>query len=186
MFLKKSVQNNILKINKKLITNRKYSSLLRRFWGGIIDLLLLSSITITIIKVFHLEKETTMNYFAPALIYIYNIYYMSSEKQATLGYYFAGVRFSTLNGKPITLFKTIVIMIVSYIVIFTIDFVFHQIYGKFELKNMSVIVCEYIFIVIVYITPYFFTKRRQFLVDWLVGVIALKNYVEPAEFRTDE
>ena len=80
MFLTQSVQNNISKLNETLIKNKKHPSLLQRFAGGLIDSVLLSSIAIIIVTLFHLQEETAKNYFYPALINIYNIYYMSSEK----------------------------------------------------------------------------------------------------------
>jgi uncharacterized RDD family membrane protein YckC len=183
--MNEELKNNIFVLNTKLITNKKYASLLGRCWGGILNLLIIMVISIPISLVSTLlfpNKESIIKYgptisiyFGVLFSFIYRIYFMSSKKQATLGEYFVGIRFSEVNGKHITIFKALVLTSVLSIVGVIISFFIQKVFENNEIQSKDTYIYEVIITIIIHITPYFLTERKQFLVDWLVGVVALRD-----------
>lgn len=170
--MKEELKNNIIELNKKLILFNSYSSLFRRAWGGFLDSLIIGIISFPIhfcLKFLFPNQELIINYILLLFVWAYDIYHMSSEKQATLGGYFSGVRFATIDGMPITKARAFARTFTQSLLSVTITLVCINI---FQEDNYFKIIIIHI---LIFTMPYFFTKQKQLLTDLLIDTIALKD-----------
>lgn len=180
------------KTNSQLIEGGAFCSLGRRIYGGFIDGLILIPFSLLIeglvywFSLSEIMKSSAYN----ILTLVYATYFLASKKQAPLGYYLAGIRFSCVNGNRISLSKAIWVSLVYLSVSYCITWLTEYFLGaeSYEIKwaLVSILVVS-----AVIISPYFLTKKKQLLHDILSGTCALKdveleNQVEDDETNTVE
>lgn len=193
MFLTQNEKDNLIKQNKHLIVNKRYASLLRRIWGGLLDAVILAVAPFIIGFLIGLFFTKAFNHMTESISFagillgysllfylVYYIYFMSSKKQTTLGYYFAGMRYARADAKTISIARAATIIIVGFILDASISIIVDQILGE----SNGAKIFESILFIIIFISPYFFTKRKQFLIEWLFGVVTLDKTKDNLDDRS--
>ena len=171
-------KKDIIKLNEKLLKNEQYAGLGRRMWGGILDVLILGMFGIPfflVLKFFSLDQSMLTYYSSLIISGIYTIHYMNSSKQATLGSYFAGVRFARENALPINALIAIQMIVLAWIIDVAINFFNELVFAIFKLDKLWLSSSYLMFALVLYILPYFFTRRKQFLTDLILGIVAIKD-----------
>lgn len=167
----------IIELNKILIEKGEYAGLGRRIWGHVLDVFIVTIVGVPfflMLKFFLPGHDLVMDYCATILIWIYLIFCMQSTKQATLGSYFAGVRFAKVDASPITVVIAVKIIVATAVVAQVSIFLNKLIFGIVE-PSLSGILEIIAIRSAIYVLPYFCTKRKQMLVDLMLGVVALKD-----------
>ena len=127
----------------------------------------------------YLNGELYMGVVTGAIILgsLYEPYFISSKRQATLGMDYLSVRFATVEGLPVTRLRAITRFIILIFIGVIIDSLSSEIFKGQE-------VMSWVFSNFLLIFPYFVTKRKQMLVDLVMGMVALTNY--PIEKTSEE
>jgi len=171
-------KQDIIKLNERLLEKGQYAGLGRRIWGGVIDVFILGMISIPfvfILEFFFPDQDMVMHYFELIVGWIYLIYYMSSLKQATLGGYFAGVRFARLNALPITVLIAIKMIVITWVVHIVIWMLNKVVFGLATAEELGLSASYFVIMLVICALPYFFTKRKQLLIDLLLGIVAVQD-----------
>jgi uncharacterized RDD family membrane protein YckC len=142
--------------NIELMQQNRYCSLSRRLCAAIVDSPL--NFILSIIPISGI---------------IYEVYFLSSERQATIGQSYCGIRCSTIEGNKITVLRAIYKTLVPFILVLVLTLIL-AFTTKIEKDVSSSLIV--ILTLILNAIPYFFTKRRQFVADWVAGVVVLHEY----------
>jgi len=167
--------------NIKLIEQNSYSSLFNRSLAALVDGMIMWPVHCIIVLVigFILNKNEQEELIITNILFItlwtiYEVYCLTSKMQATVGQNYCRIRFSTTVGKKITLsralYRTLLPVIYTYIFLIIMGLLFGS-----EIMTFSTMTIGQIIIVVIQILPYFFTKKKQLLYDWLTNVVALQE-----------
>jgi uncharacterized RDD family membrane protein YckC len=169
-----------MKINMNRIAHTKIASLLTRVWGGSIDILILCAAIVpigTMLKFWFPFNDALIYCLGLLFVWIYQVYYISSKNQSTLGSKFAGIHFATTNGMPITFIRALIVSGVKLVLYFPVMIYLSKIIFGQQLPTQTTteLFVQLAILVSIHAAPYFFTEKKQLFTDIVLGIIVIKN-----------